>query len=169
MQPTAFQAPQDLIPYNNEQVLVVGCGSQPATHPGQPHRIPAGNIATGATVSIPLQVTYTMDINPAMHPHRVGSFWIEDHTEDLPSAAFRLIYFENLPGGLLADRGWCLTAMRAARRLLSQNGMLIIRSGLGVVNPGSALDVAMQDTFGAGNVILNQDQYGVYLDIRAQK
>lgn len=169
MHPSSYQPAQDLTAYNNEPVFVVGCGTQPVTHAGQPHRIPAGYIAPGAALIIPLQAAYTMDINPGMNPHRVGSFWIADHTEDLPSDSFRLVYFENLPGNLFTDRGWALTAIKTAQRLLMPNGVVVIRAGMGTINPGSALDVAMQDTFGPLNAVVTQDTYGMYVDIQGKK
>lgn len=169
MQPTARTPAHDLIPYNHEDVFVVGCGSQPNTHAGQPHTARMNNVFMGARLAIALNLAYTMDINPAIVPSRVGSFWIEDHTEDLPPNTFRFMLFENLPGNLLQDRGWCLTAMRTAKRLLVPHGLLIISAGLGVVNPGSNLDFAMQDTFGIPNVASTQDQFGMSFDIRAVK
>jgi hypothetical protein len=136
-QPTAFQAPDDLLPYTHQPIMVVGCGTQPATHPGQPHLVPQGNPVTHANVSIGLGAC-SMDVNATMTPHRVGSFWIADHTEDLPGGAVRLIYFENLPGNLFANRGWCLTAARTAHRLLDSvnTSMVLIRAGLGAICPG---------------------------------
>lgn len=168
-QPTAFQPPVDHIPYGGQQVIVVGCGSNPATHPGAPHRIPLGNLNNGQDVNIGLGLAYTMDINAAMLPHREGSFWIADHTEDLPGSRFRVIYFENLPGNLFSNRGWCLTAMRSAHRLLEPGGWVIVRTGAGMNAPGGLLHVAMQDVFTAVNTRVNADQWGVTQDLRAQK
>jgi hypothetical protein len=169
MQPTAYQPAVDQIAYNGQQIMVVGCGTMPMTHPGQPHLVPQGNMNTGANIAIGLAAAYTMDISAAMTPHRVGSFWIADHTEDLPSNAFGVIYFENLPGNLFANRGWSLTAVRSAHRLLMAGGHVLIRSGLNTVDPGSELDGALQTVFGINNVRYNIDVYNVALDIRATK
>jgi hypothetical protein len=167
MQPTSYQPAVDLLPYGGELNLVVGCGTQPTTHAG-PHRIPLGNPHTHQDVFIPINDAYTMDIVPTIVPHRVGSFWIADHTEDLPSRTFQYIYFENLPGDLLNDRGWALTAARTAHRLLGNGGMLIIRAGMNAIAPGGELHLALQHVFGA-NVGHNLDQYQWAQDIRAWK
>lgn len=168
-QPTAFQAAQDLIAYNGETELIVGCGTIPGTHPGAPHRIPLGNPVTHADILIPIANAYTMDIDATMTPHRIGSFWIEDHTEDLPPGVFQRIFFENLPGPLFGNRGWCLAAARAAHRLLAVGGQVIIRSGMGTTQPNNHLDQALQDVFGPNAVGFNVDQHGVVQDIRATK
>ncbi|NIL55685.1 hypothetical protein [Salinispora arenicola] len=83
-----------------------------------------------------------------MSPHRVGSFWIADHTEDLPGGKFRYVFFENLPRDLFEDRGWCLTAARAAHRLLDVGGEAIVRTGFTALAPGGLLHHAFRDVFG---------------------
>lgn len=165
-QPKAFDPAQDLAPLGNEVILVVGCGRNPTTHLGQPHRIPLGD---QVYVDIQINGAYTIDIDRAKNPHRVGSFWIADHTEDLPGDRFQYVFFENLPEDLFGDRGLCLTAARAAHRLLAPGGVVIIRSGMSKMKPGSDLHQALRDIFGPLRVGHNVDRYNFVLDIRAMK
>lgn len=145
MQPTAFQPAEDLHPYRGEPCFVVGCGTQPTMHPHEPHQVP---LSERINMDVSIDIAYTMDINRAMSPHRVGSFWIADHTEDLPGGKFRYVFFENLPRGLFGDRGWCLTAARAAHRLLDVGGEAIVRTGSTALAPGGLLHHAFRDVFG---------------------
>lgn len=172
MQPALMPA-VDNLPYNNEPIIVVGCGTTHVVNVGgnqlPGHRIPLGNPNTHADIFIPAHLSYTIDVNHAQGPHRVGDFWVADHTEDLPGGRFSVIFFENLPGPLFANRGWCLTAVRAAHRLLQAGGRVVIRAGLGTINPGGHLDQALQDVFGPHQVTHNADGYGVIQDIRAVK
>lgn len=143
-QPTAFTAP-DLRPYNGEPCFVVGCGTKPMMHPHEPHQVPLGN---NINMDISIDVAYTMDIEKDMAPHRIGSFWIADHTEDLPSGKFRYVFFENLPKGPFETRAWCLTVARTAHRLLEVGGEAIVRTGFEALKPGGLLHHAFRDVFG---------------------
>ena len=109
MQPTARQPATDLIPYTGQQVMVVGCGTTPLTHPGNPHLMPRPTVPTWASPGWHVHDGHQRRDDP----HRLGSFWIADHTEDLPANRFTDIYFENLPAGLFANPGWCLTAAQS--------------------------------------------------------
>jgi hypothetical protein len=155
----------DIRPLTNQLVCVVGCGLHPTTHPGQPHCLPRGG--PGYDWDIPLAGTYTMDVSYSMSPDRVGSFWVADHVEDLPSNHFHAIYFENLPRNLFETGGWASIAARNAFRLLASQGWVYIRTGadksiFGPIYP------ALTDA-GFAPVIPTYDATGWICDICAQK
>lgn len=170
---TAWQAPEN---YSFEgdaemfQVMVVGCGRNPSTHPGEAHCIPAGG-KNGTDVNIPLHIAYTIDISSDQNPHRIGSFWVEDHIEDLPANSLKLIYFENLPnmpgipGMDLFEGGNAFGAVRTAHRLLQPGGGLIIRTAANKSEEGHLYSV-INSIF--GNVGLNKSGEHIN-DIRARK
>ena len=160
--PTAWTGFTDLTPYAGEQVIVVGCGQ---TH--NPHVIPNAHVVTHAARNIPGHLAFTIDINPGMNPHRVGDFWVADHTEDLPGDHFRLVYLENLPASVFANPGRCLVVARSAHRLLQVGGVLFVRTGMGLAAPGTPVHAALVHIFGAGNVTAGVDQWGMITDLRA--
>lgn len=164
---TAWSAALDNIGLNGEVIMVVGCGQNPHTHPGVPHRLQNGR-NDGTTIDFQLHQCYTMDITHAQNPSRVGSFWVEDHTEDLPPNQFNIIFLENLPDhihmGNLFAVGRVNAAVRTAWRLLLPNGFFIVRSP--AIN-GITLPAACMNIF--GNSQLKQDQYGMATHLIARK
>ncbi len=150
--------------FNGQRCFVIGCGRQPTTHPGTPHHVPRPG---GGGYNISLLNAYTMDIENSMDPDRVGSFWVEDHVEDLPSDSFDLIYFENLPANLFETGGWANIAARNAFRLLSSGGWVIIRTGADRSINGPIYPALRGAHF--VNVAPRADQYNFIFDIVGQK
>ena len=155
----------DIRGINGRLILVVGCGLHPTTHPGQPHCLP--RMYDGTDWQIPLNAAYTMDINNAMGPDRIGSFWVEDHVEDLPSNHFDSIFFENLPATLFQTGGWANIAARNAFRLLKSAAWVYIRTGADKSVNGPIYPALS----GAGfvNVTPSYDVHNVIVDICGQK
>lgn len=104
----------------HEQYFIVGCGKD---HRHSVQKYIRGSSAEELMAS---NHCYTIDINPAAHPHRVGSFWTLDHTEDIPSNTFERVVFEHSPAIFFQNPGWCLVGLRTAFRLLQQNGWVVI-------------------------------------------
>ena len=153
----------DIRGLNGQLILVVGCGRRPTTHPGTPHCLPR----TDGDWLIPLTDAYTMDVNNSMDPDRIGSFWVEDHVEDLPSNHFHAIYFENLPKNLFEIGGWANIAARNAFRLLAGQGWVYIRTGADKSTTGPIYPALASAGF--RNIHPSIDNYGVIWDICAQK
>jgi hypothetical protein len=153
----------DHSPADKFKFLVVGCGTVPDTHPGEPHSF----VRNHGRAVIALDQAFTIDVNPAMKPHRVGSFWVEDHTEDLPVDHFALILFENLPKELFSSESWCRAAVRTAQRLLKPGGYLIVRTGADKTPTGHLYNVV--NKLGFKQVQSVKDQYSVVTHLQANK
>lgn len=164
LKPDAFTGYRELVPYAGQTIIVVGCGR---TH--NPHRINNWNLAAHTHRDIHGVNAFTFDINAAMNPDRVGDFWVEDHTEDLPIGAFGLVFLENLPAGVFNSAGQCLVVARTAHRLLQNGGVLVVRTGHGLIAAGTPVHAALVQVFGAANVIVALDQHNWATDLRARK
>lgn len=118
----------DVRPLNARQrILVVGCGRHPPIDHGPHHCLPReGGVDDW---EIDMDDAYTMDVDTRMSPDRIGSFWVADHVEDLPSGRFDAVFFENLPAPLFQTGGWAHIAAKNAFRLLAPHGWVYIRTG----------------------------------------
>lgn len=162
----AFCAPLKIKAHvGNEKYFIVGCGT---THRHEVHKY--NQFGMPIVEYLATNHCYTIDVDKGAKPHRIGSFWTLDHTEDIPGNHFEWVVFENLPRVFFENPHWCVVGLKTAFRITMSGGWVVVRTAgmqVGQVagdNVREALGMA-----GFNTVTHVSDNYGIILAIWAYK